>query len=233
MSADGKKSWNEVKDFMGRASLPLGPHASYWLRKSPRRLLHAMSYAKFAAKMIGVQPEGREILEVGCAEGLGAWLLAKECGPVLGLDLDAEAIDVAKASFQGPARFECRDFLDPDADLRGFGGLVSLDVIEHIRPENAVRFWTCAAGALADDGVAVIGTPSLESQQYASEVAKAGHVNCYSGARLREEALAHFHHAFLFGGNDEVVHTGFPAMCHYLIVVCCRPRRDAAHSANA
>jgi len=34
----------------------------------------------------------------------------------------------------------------------------------------------------------------------------------------------YFHQSFLFGVNDEVVHTGFYPMCHYLMALGCSPR---------
>ena len=41
-----------------------------------------------------------------------------------------------------------------------------------------------------------------------------------------EEMKKYFHHVFLFGANDEVVHTGFLPMAHYLIAVGCRKRKS-------
>jgi hypothetical protein len=43
------------------------------------------------------------------------------------------------------------------------------------------------------------------------------HVNCKSGPELRALLLRHFRTAFLFSMNDEVVHTGFSPLAHYLI----------------
>ena len=55
----------------------------------------------------------------------------------------------------------------------------------------------------------IIGTPSLESQAYASPPSKAGHINCKSGDELKALLSSYFHNVFLFSMNDEVVHTGF------------------------
>ena len=88
--------WQPVKDFMGNMSVLIGSHHTYHFMRSPRKILHMMSYYKFAAKMIG---QKKNVLDVGCGEGLGTWLLAKECGKVKGVDLDKEAIDVAKTNW--------------------------------------------------------------------------------------------------------------------------------------
>jgi SAM-dependent methyltransferase len=61
----------------------------------------------------------------------------------------------------------------------------------------------------------------MESQVYASPQSKAGHVNCKSGPVLKALFQRYFHNVFLFSMNDEVVHTGFASMAHYVLVLCC------------
>ncbi|CCQ53625.1 hypothetical protein CWATWH8502_2077 [Crocosphaera watsonii WH 8502] len=64
-----------------------------------------------------------------------------------------------------------------------------------------------------------MGMPSLESQAYASEGSKQGHVNCKTGKDLKALMLDYFHNVFMFSMNDEVVHTGFFPMSHYLFAL--------------
>jgi hypothetical protein len=64
----------------------------------------------------------------------------------------------------------------------------------------------------------------LESQTYASEPSKIGHVNCQSGKDFKALLQKHFLHVYCFSMNDEVLHTGFFPMSHYLFVVCNTPR---------
>ena len=87
------------------------------------------------------------------------------------------------------------------------------------------RFLANLAGSLAPPGVAIIGLPSLESQPYASPLSHEGHVNCKSAPDLKRLMLRHFHEAFIFSMNDEVVHTGFYALAHYLFALCVGKRR--------
>jgi len=70
-----------------------------------------------------------------------------------------------------------------------------------------------------------VGMPSLESQAHASPQSKEGHVNCKTGKDLKRLMQDYFHNVFLFSMNDEVVHTGFYPMAHYLIAVCTTLRR--------
>ena len=176
-----------------------------------------MSYYNFAAKMI--RPE-KSVLDVGCAEGFGTWLLARECGYAKGIDLDGSAIASAQKNWdESSIHFECCDFLTtPPGE---YDALVSFDVIEHIYPDNAGTFLENVTGNLKKQGVAIIGTPNIESQKFASEISKRGHVNCYGGERLEKTMQQHFKQVFMFGANDEVVHTGFLPMAHYLIAVGC------------
>ncbi len=62
--------------------------------------------------------------------------------------------------------------------------------------------------------------PSLESQAYASEASRVGHVNCKTGQELKTNALKYFTNVFLFSMNDETLHIGFPQMSHYIFVEC-------------
>ncbi|MCZ6676204.1 MAG: class I SAM-dependent methyltransferase [Candidatus Poribacteria bacterium] len=212
--------WKEVTDMMGDRRITLGRYVGYWFQHTPRRALFALSYYKFAAKMIG---SDKRVIDVGCNEGLGTWLLAVECGFARGLDLDEDAIAVAKANWDDPRiEFICGDFLKQPPGQ--WDAVVSFDVIEHISPENAHKFLAQIADNLVHDGIAVIGTPNVTSQQYASEITKAGHVNIYSAERLEAEMGQYFTHVFLFGANDEVVHTGFMPMAHALIAVGCKKK---------
>ena len=38
--------------------------------------------------------------------------------------------------------------------------------------------------------------------------------------RMRTTLMQHWNHVFLFGMNDETLHTGFGPMCHYRFAVC-------------
>ena len=101
-----------------------------------------------------------------------------------------------------------------------FDGVYALDVFEHIPADVEHQFIRNAKESLADDGILIIGSPSLESQQYASEGSKEGHVNCKSGDDMRQTFRQHFDNVLLFSMNDEIVHTGFEKMAHYLFAVC-------------
>ncbi|MGH7714534.1 MAG: class I SAM-dependent methyltransferase, partial [Vulcanimicrobiaceae bacterium] len=177
MQSDEAKRWHETKAMFDAKPVTLGPYFSFIVRRTPRRLLHMLSYYKFAAKMIGSE---KRVAEVGCSEGFGTVLLAETAASCVGYDLDADAIAVANASVGSEKlRFEVRDVVtDP---IPACDAIVSLDTIEHITREHEDAFLASFAGALGEDGVCIIGTPNETSDRYASPWTRAGHVNLFSG----------------------------------------------------
>jgi predicted SAM-dependent methyltransferase len=101
-----------------------------------------------------------------------------------------------------------------------FDAAYALDVLEHIEAADEDRFLANIVRSLVAPGVLIIGMPSLESQPYASEASKAGHVNCKSAPDLRALMHRYFHDVFMFSMNDEVIHTGYHKLAHYLLALC-------------
>ena len=104
-------------------------------------------------------------------------------------------------------------------------GSIALDVLEHIEPAKEHVFLTNMVKSLSAHGIAVLGMPSLESQAYASPNSKAGHVNCKSLPDFKATMEKYFHTVLMFCMNDEVVHTGYHKMAHYLFAVGCDQKR--------
>jgi 2-polyprenyl-3-methyl-5-hydroxy-6-metoxy-1,4-benzoquinol methylase len=165
------------------------------------------------------------VLEVGCGDGSGARVVLQEVGAVTAVDFDPVFIEDAKshATDRWPVDFRVHDILSgalTTSDGAPFAAAYSMDVIEHITPENEDLFFANICKSLTPDGVLIIGSPSLESQVHASPPSKAGHVNCKSGPQLKRLCERNFSNVFLFSMNDEVVHTGYSPMAHYLIALC-------------
>lgn len=207
--------WKKVKDCMGNDEISFGPYFSYNLKHAPRRMLYTLSHYKFAAKIIG---DGKTILEVGCSEGFGTILLAEFADKVVGVDIDKEAIGEATRNFAGEKiKFQAANFLG--TRIGRFDAFVSFDVIEHIYPRNERRFFASICDNLKKQSICIIGTPNKTSHKYASKLTRIGHVNFYDAGRLRDAMAGYFHQVFIFSANDEIVHTGFYPMAHYLIGV--------------
>ena len=197
-------------------TISFGRYVSFWFHRTPRRVLHSQCYYKFAAHLIGSE---KRVLDVGCNEGLGTYLLGKECGYAKGIDFDETAIAAATANFAcEQVEFEEADVLTMALE-QIYDAVTSFDVIEHIYPEHVSEFYQALKASITPDGLAILGTPSLVSQQFASHVSRTGHVNIYAPDRLEAEMKEHFRHVFLFSCNDELIHTGFAPLAHYLLVV--------------
>lgn len=191
----------------------------------PRRLLFTLSRYKFVSKMLA----GREhVIEVGCADAFGTRIVQQEVKRLTATDFDQVFIDDVLRRMDDRWSFECRqhDFLEGPFP-GSFDGAYALDVIEHIPAAQEDLFVGNVVKSLTPDGMLILGSPSLESQPYASPPSKAGHVNCKTGPQLRALLSRFFHNVLLFSMNDEVVHTGFASMAHYLIAIGCTPRASA------
>ena len=214
---------NEIlTDTLNLQPVHLGLTTSYMWRNDPKHLLFFLARYKFAAKMLDGYTD---ILEVGCGDGFGARLLEQNGSKVYRTDADRDFI--IRASRDNPDQtFYVHDFAKSrmavelfDAEM-SFDAAFAIDVIEHIRLEDEFKFFEHIRQSISKTGVCLFGTPSLESQVYASEASKIGHVNCKSGEVWKSSLQLHFRHVFAFSMNDEVVHTGFSKMAHYLFFLC-------------
>ncbi len=214
-------NWENVKEHMSSQRIELGAYYTYNLLHVPRHLLFSFSRYKFANRLIGESPVVN-ILELGCSEGLGTLLLSGGLHNVTAVDSDKDAIEWAKSNLEKDNSnivFQHDDFLGKHYGK--FNVVVTLDVVEHIHKEEEKIFFQTLTSNLDDDGYCIIGTPNIMASQYSSEPSKIGHVNLFSAERLRDTVREHFKNAFLFSMNDEVVHTGFYPMSHYLFVLGC------------
>lgn len=208
-------SWADVKAIHGTDRVLLGPSASYQWVNDPKHLLFVLARYKHAARLIG---QAERVLEVGCGEGIGARLLAEGRG-YLGIDPDREALAIAAERLHPGCFWPTSVERLPDHKAYIFEAAVSLDVIEHIQPSQTTDFLRDIARHLTADGVCVVGTPNATAVAYQSAASRAGHVNLFTGDALRIAMLEQFRAVQMFGMNDEVLHTGFLPMCHYLIAV--------------
>jgi cyclopropane fatty-acyl-phospholipid synthase-like methyltransferase len=210
----------DISDRNGRTSLGLMTNQCW--HDDPRRMAFFLARYKFVAKML----RGKQsALEVGCGDAFGTRIVRQEVPRVVAVDFDPVFVADVKGRMEEKWAFECRvhDMLAAPLDER-FESAYSLDVLEHILPQDEHRFLAHVVASLTDDGVFVVGSPSLQSQAYASPPSKEGHVNCKDQEAFRLLMRTYFRNVFMFSMNDEVVHTGFGPMAHYLIALCAGPR---------
>jgi 2-polyprenyl-3-methyl-5-hydroxy-6-metoxy-1,4-benzoquinol methylase len=210
----------ELREEIGLVSLGLMTN-QVW-HDDPRRLAILLSRYKFVAKMLS----GRGcVAELGCGDAFGTRIVQQETKKVTVYDFDKLFIEDIRArqSKRWPLEAHVHDILTGPLPKK-YDAIYSLDVLEHIELANEAVYLGNLGKSLADHGVLIVGSPSLESQAYASPTSKAGHVNCKSGNDFKAVLERHFHTVFVFSMNDEVVHTGFCPMAHYLFGLCCERR---------
>lgn len=185
----------------------------------PKRLTFTLARYKFVAKMLA---GAGSVLEVGCSDGFASRIVAQDVKSLTAVDFDPEFIDDARArnSDRWPIEFRLHDLTT--GPVQGeFDAAYALDVLEHIPAADEVAFLRNLIAPVRAHGVVILGMPSLQSQKYASPQSREGHVNCKDQKSFKALMEAMFHTVLMFSMNDEVVHTGYAPMAHYLLAVCC------------
>lgn len=200
----------------------MGLTSSFLWHNDPKHILFTLSRYKFVSKILGKK---KRVADVGCGDGFGSRLISVNVQQLDGYDFDPVFVENAKSvnrHFKNVGFF-IHDILKNPLPEK-YDAAYALDVIEHIEPVKENKFLKNICSSVTDRGVLVIGTPSKESQVYASKPSKEGHINCKSEPELRKLMEKYFHHVFTFSMNDEVVHTGFSGMAHYLFAIGIDPK---------
>jgi len=151
---------------------------------------------------------------------LGSLILGSFAKKVVAVDFDERAINWAKENIiKENIAFQKRDFFKNK--IGEFEAVVCTDVIEHINKNQENIFLNSILRNLKKDGFCIIGTPNITASKYACKASKIGHINLFDAERLKKLLLKKFNNVFIFGMNDEVVHTGYYPMCHYLFALAC------------
>lgn len=202
-------------DYQFIDSVDLGPWTSYSLLHDPKHMGFVLARYKFPAKMF----DGMETaLEVGCGDAFGTPIVAQHVKKVLAIEPDQRHIDSNKKRLAQIKNVEFRQGTIQDLKLpKGtFDGAYSIDVIEHLDNHLNDPFVESQAQILKKDGVCIIGTPNITANDYASERSRVQHINLHSQKTLHALMSKYFNRVFMFGMNDEVLHTGYAPMCHYI-----------------
>jgi 2-polyprenyl-3-methyl-5-hydroxy-6-metoxy-1,4-benzoquinol methylase len=212
--------YQEAIDKFKREGAPeLGPMTGEVWRGDPRRLVFLLARYKFVSKMFAGR---KRAIEFGCGDGCGMRIVRQTVASVHGVDFDKVFVDWATqnaARENSDCTYELLDFIKEAPNGR-FDSAYSLDVIEHIPTDLERRYVDRLADVLEPTGACIVGTPNITATPYASPVSLEGHINLKSADTLRETLSPRFENIFIFSMNDEVVHTGFYPMAHYLFALC-------------
>jgi len=198
----------ENKEFL------LGPWSSYSLVNDPKHLAFVLARYKFCAKML----QGKDLaIEIGCGDGLGIPLIAQSVKKLICLDWDERNIEGCKRRLSHLKNVSY-EVIDLNKDTKKFNAdaAFSIDVIEHLETNLENDFLSNLCNMLKDDSILITGTPNVTANQYATERSRVQHINLKSMDELKKMTEDLFKFVFMFGMNDEVLHTGYSPMCHYI-----------------
>jgi cyclopropane fatty-acyl-phospholipid synthase-like methyltransferase len=220
--ADSKELWLSIRTKLPDNRIVLGPAYSELYRTDPRALSFGAARYKFVSKMLAGLTN---VFEVGCGDAFGAPIVGQSVEKLVCTDIDEHQLADNRKRLEAVTKvsFEYHDFrLSP---LKGaFDGGFLLDVFEHIYPAEGDSFLTNVSESLPANGELVVGVPNKAAAAYASPRSQEGHVNLMTSDELKRSLSKHWQRVLMFGMNDEVVHTGYAAMCHYIIALCTMKR---------
>ena len=131
-------------------SLQLGPRMSYTLLSDPKRMLFVLARYKFCAKLL----QGKtSALEVGCGDAFGSPIVAQAVKHLFCVDCESKLIEGNKERLSALTNieFHTMDMISIVPD-RVFDAAFSIDVIEHVKPEEEDVFLTNICRCLTRDG---------------------------------------------------------------------------------
>jgi 2-polyprenyl-3-methyl-5-hydroxy-6-metoxy-1,4-benzoquinol methylase len=205
--------------------LPLGLHANKQWFEDPRHLMFSMARYKFVAKMLS---GSKNVLEIGCGDGFCGRLVRQEVAALTLVDIDPLFVADARERRSPEWNYDAftHDILTGPVP-GSFDGIYTLDVLEHIPEEREGVFLSNTVASLAPNGVLIVGMPSKEALIYAKPISVTGHINCKTQPDLKALLLRYFTNVFTFSMNDELVHTGYAKLAHYVFALCCGPKKTA------
>src|SRR3989338_3885902 len=166
------------------------------------RVLIRLARYKFVARLVDKKDH---ILEVGCGSGVGCIFLGQHSAQVKGIDVNSSEIKEAEQiNRRQNVTFEVCDLLDMESKEK-YDVVLALDVIEHMTKRNAHGLLSNMTRHLKEDGMLVIGTPSVHSYKYQGALSRASHIKCYDQGELVDLIQKYCKRVLPFSMNDEVV----------------------------
>jgi len=205
-------------------TIQLGPWTSYSLLNDPKHMSFVLARYKFCAKILESK---HNILEIGCGDAFGTPIVAAGSESMLAIDSESRLIEsnierlssVKNITFAVHNICTVRTPFTNNGNGHPWDGAFSIDVIEHLDRELEASFMSNMCNSVGNSAICIVGTPNITASQYATPRSEVQHINLKSYESLRELMEEYFRNVLMFSMNDEVVHTGYGPMSHYLFGV--------------
>lgn len=187
----------------------------------PLSILFRLARYKFAFRQL----RGTErVIDVGCGDGTGTYMLRQGCRQVVGISVDADRFLPELLARQDESfrllHADALEYSDPE----GFDVAVCMDVLEHLERSDGPRLLRGIANLLKAEGRLFLGTPSANTSRWRNERSCADHKYEYCRQEVQALLDQRFSQVIFFSMNDEMVHTGFDPLAWYLMFVAVGPR---------
>ena len=208
----------ETSKKFGQTSL--GMNSNFMWNIDPKKLFISMARYKFVSKVL----EGKKnVLEIG-GEPFRSRIVKQNVKNLTVYTKEEftynESLNIKNKNFKIDFKLKNFDETKVKKNNTKFDGIYALDFINKVSKNKESLFLKNCLRLLKSNGIFVVGTPSKESKKFASNITKLVNKNEYSGDEFKLILKKYFNNVFLFSMNDEVIHTGFNKMAHYLIALC-------------
>jgi hypothetical protein len=195
--------------------------AQAW-HEDPHRLAIVLARYRFVANTLA----GRaKVAEVGCGGAFGARIVGEQTGAVAFYQFVQAAMDDPHKTWRGPWPPDGMSDDNLATALREpHDAIYSLDVIERLTREDEDAVLVRLRDALAEDGLLVVGVPSVEAGVAVSCRQVDAAPNRKSATELKRLLEQYFTAVFIYSQRGEAIHPGCDAAGDYIVAVCCGKR---------
>lgn len=144
---------------------------------------------------------GHRVLDIACGEGYGSFMLSQKASSVVGVDLNRQAVEAAKAKYgKENLTFLCADAAAVPLPDHCFDSIVSFESIEHI--PSPAAFLKELHRLLIPGGLLIISSPNKTPfDAYHGKDVNNFHINELEQAELEEMLNGLFLHNRVFAQN--------------------------------
>ena len=162
------------------------------------------------------------VLEVGAGDGFKNIIVKQFCKKLTISDIEIKnKMDFDQIKFS-KIKFIIHNFVKNKLN-RKFDGIYALDVLEHIAKREEKKFIKNICKSLKKWNFDNRNANFRKSSLRIKIVEKRSH-KLQDEKRFKEILSSYFNNIYMFSMNDEVVHTGYDAMSHYIFAVACNKK---------